>query len=151
MTPKTVDEITFPSWEPIHKAAYCGNYDMLLSELDNGICANHLVNNFESKHAARCKRNLTIYFDNMSPLYLAAQQGHYKCVRLLLDRGADPDVKCRNRYSNSECVATDVSFWRGNLKCYRLIRTYKRSTTALSTSLLNSPLTKDRQLAYQVN
>lgn len=35
--------------------------------------------------------NKTAY-DNASPLYLAAQERHVNCVRILLENGADPNI-----------------------------------------------------------
>ena len=30
--------------------------------------------------------------DGATPLYLAAQEGHYECIKLLLDYGANPNL-----------------------------------------------------------
>lgn len=32
--------------------------------------------------------------DKATPLFIAAQEGHIKCVELLLSGGADPDLYC---------------------------------------------------------
>lgn len=32
--------------------------------------------------------------DKATPLFIAAQEGHTKCVELLLSSGADPDLYC---------------------------------------------------------
>ena len=45
----TIQDISLSSWNIIHKAAYCGNYEVLEEELNNGADPNFKVDGFESK------------------------------------------------------------------------------------------------------
>ena len=122
----TVHDISLSSWNLIHKAAYCGNYVALEEELNNGADPNFKVNGFESKLSPLfSSKRITIYFDNMTPIYVAAVMGNTDCVRLLLARGADPTIKAQNtHYNMGSCSAITASLWFGNFKCYRLMKNH---------------------------
>lgn len=152
MKKKYIEDITFSSWPLIHKAAYCGNYDVILNELDNGTTPNYIVNNFESKKIFYFKKPITIYFDMMSPLYLAAFRGHYRCVKLLIDKGADPLIETLNKYENKSFNALQVSNLNFNYRVYRYIKksikikNEKYTTTLINNDFCNSTLA--HQLYY---
>jgi hypothetical protein len=122
MTRYRVDNINSEGWETIHKAAYCGNYDLLLEELNNGINVNLLSNNFISLYKPDFKKPRKIYFDNITPLYLAAQKGQNKCVQLLIDRGADPAILAKNTYMKCSCSALSVALWCLHYKSYKIMK-----------------------------
>ena len=138
MSPKTIEEITTEGWDTIHKAAYIGNYDVLLEELNNGISANHISSVLHSKYVPMCGKKFNIYFSNMYPLYIAAQRGHKRCVKLLLNRGADPMLISKNEYFNTECNALSVVWSKNNFKCYRLMKNFKKSPYDNINSILVS-------------
>ena len=136
---KYIDDITFSSWPLIHKAAYCGNYNVIITELDNGISPNHLINDLESLKLFYFTNPIVIYFDMISPLYLAAFRGHYKCVKLLIDRGADPFIKTLNKYYNKSCTPLKVSWTQNNFRSYKYIKqSLKQKKITYNTSLLNA-------------
>jgi len=139
----TIHDISLSSWNIIHKAAYCGNYAALEEELNSGANPNFTVDKFESKLTPLFStQKITVYFDNMTPIYIATVMGHTDCVRLLLARGADPTIKARNTYYNmSSCSALTASLWFGNFKCYRLMKNhinYKSSGDSSKKYLLAS-------------
>ena len=135
MSPKKIEDITTEGWDTIHKAAYCGNYDILLEELNNGISANHISNKFKSKYKQIICKDFDIYFSNMYPLYIAAQRGHINCVQLLIDRGADPKMIANNEYFDTVCDAFSVALLHNNFKTYRLMKKLsKNKDPVISTS-----------------
>jgi ankyrin repeat protein len=126
MTELTVYDISLSSWPLIHKAAYCGNYEILEEELNNGVDPNFKVDGFESKLKLYfSNQKIIIYFNNMTPIYVATVMGRTKCVGLLLARGADPTIKAYNKYYNMDsCSSLGASIWFTNLACYRLIKNH---------------------------
>ena len=126
MSIPTVSEISLPGWERIHKAAFCGDYKILLEELDNGVSPNLRANNLTSIYRPIFhpifQKKYEVYFDNMTPLYLAAQNGHLQCVTLLMDRGANPRIKNLNKHFNTFQDALGISFWFGKIGAYRVMK-----------------------------
>ena len=142
MTKFRVEDINLEGWDTIHKAAYCGNYDKLLEELNNGICANSIVENFKSINHPFLKKRHPIYFNNMTPLYLAAQRGNSKCVQLLIDRGADPTIMVKNTFANEQCTAMNLALWFYNFNCYWIMKNSIKKDTKKDTkkqALLSEP------------
>jgi len=130
----TVETINSEGWDTIHKAAYCGNYDILLEELNSGISANHVSNALKSKCKQSLSKDFDVYFSNISPLYMAAQKGHTKCIKLLIERGADPYMLAKNEYFNSKCNAFEVAFWCDKFLTYRLMKRMTRNKKSEITS-----------------
>ena len=58
----------------------------------------------------------------MSPLYIAAQRGHNKCIKLLIDRDADPYIITKNESLNTNCNALNVAWYCDKYSSYRLIK-----------------------------
>ena len=140
----TDKNLTFEGWKNVHKAAYYNDYDTLLEELNNGECVNSMTNNFISRYEPVFRKNRKIYFDNMTPLYIAAQRGHTKCVKLLVDRGADPTIMAKNTYCNTTCSALAMSLYCGNIYSYWIMRNSRKKKLLNETGLLvNTPLTFD--------
>ena len=126
MSLPTVSEISLPGWGRIHKAAFCGDYNILLEELDYGVSANLRADNFTSIYYPMFHnifhKKFEIYFDNMTPLYLAAQNGHIQCVKLLMERGANPRIKNINKHFNSSQDALGASLGFGKIGAYRAMK-----------------------------
>ena len=136
--------LTFEGWEKVHKAAYYNDYDTLLEELNNGICINSVANNFISLYEPIIWKNRKIYFNNMTPLYIAAQKGHTKCVKLLVERGANPTILAKNTHTNSECSALTISLYWGHLYSYWIMKNSIKNKNLNKTGLLaNIPLSSD--------
>ncbi len=53
----------------------------------------------------------------MTPLMFAAQEGHSRIVRMLLDQGADPDLEDNNRYT-----AMNFSYESGHSSITRMLQ-----------------------------
>ena len=109
----------------IHKAAYCGNYDQLLDELNNEVDPNYISTRFSSKYTTCFNKKINIYFQNMYPLYLAVQGKHLSCVKLLMNRGANPNLVIYNEYCKSYCTAINFSLLNLDYKCYNLLKNKK--------------------------
>ena len=126
MSIPTVSEISLPGWERIHKAAFCGDYNILLEELDNGVSPNLRANNLTSIYRPMfyplLQKKREIYFDNMTPLYLAAQNCRMNCVKLLMERGANPRIKNLNKHFNTFEDALGISFWLGKIGPYLIMK-----------------------------
>jgi ankyrin repeat protein len=137
MTKFTVDNINSEGWETIHKAAYCGDYNILIEELNNNIDVNLIANNFISLYKPDFSKSHSIYFDNVTPLYLAAQKGHSKCVKLLINRGADPTILTNNTYLNSSCTAFSVAWWCSNYKAYKIMKKGSKKEGLLAQTFNN--------------
>ena len=78
-----------------------------------------------SKHTLLCKK-IYIEFRNMYPLYLAAHQGHIECVKILLNKGANPKLFVYNEYYKSSSNAISVALFNFNFKCYKLMKKNKK-------------------------
>ena len=141
-----IENIATEGWDTIHKAAYCGNYDILLEELNNGISPNHISIKFKSKCKQPFFNDFDVYFSNMYPLYLAAQNGHKKCIKLLIDRGADPNLLVKNEYFNEKSNAYGVAICCNQFTTYRYIKKlmeYKRKkefTSENHDNMIKDPL-----------
>lgn len=133
-----IENIHTEGWSLIHKAAYCDRDDILRQEMDNGISANHISNSFKSKYIPFIGKKNDVYFNNMYPLYLAAQRGNIRCVKLLLDRGADPKIKIYNKSRNVYSDSLEIAFIKNNFKCYYLIKNYNKNKQNID--ILESPL-----------
>lgn len=125
------DILTYEGWDNIHKAAYYNDYDMLLDELNNGACVNSISNNFISLYKPLFRKSRKIYFINMTPLYIAADRGHTKCVKLLYNRGADPTILTKNTYTNTELTALNIALYNGHIKCYSIMSGNSNKNTLL--------------------
>ena len=121
-------------WSEIHKAAYFGNLENLISELNAGIDPNYSEKKLLSLGAFTSEWNplsfnkrIKVYFENVTPLYLAAQKGHIKCVKVLMERGANPKIIAKNTfYKNAKGVTPkQIAIWFCNYRCYKtMTRTY---------------------------
>ena len=69
-----------------------------------------------------------------TPLFHAASEGWVECIKVLLSRGADPDILDEKRLS-----AMYYATWEGYLGCMKLL-----NTTALSLSATRAPLTPQK-------
>ena len=77
-------------------------------------------------------------FENMTPLYLAAQYGHLKCIRLLLKRGAFPSIKVHNITYDTYITAAETAFGNKQYRCYYAIKT--ANVKEIQFSNISSPL-----------
>ncbi len=68
----------------------------------------------------------------MTPLYIAADRGHTKCVKLLYDRGADPKILTKNTYTNTEYSALNIALYNGQIKCYCILSRNCNKNTLLN-------------------
>ncbi|XP_064603138.1 ankyrin repeat and SOCS box protein 2-like [Liolophura sinensis] len=108
---------TFDGRTPLHLAAENGQSDLIVALLQHGARLdvyddNHLsplfvaaqMGNYDSLklllEAAIAKGQPELVnkpaFDKATPLFLATQKGHVRCVELLLANGADPHLKTEN-------------------------------------------------------
>ena len=51
-----------------------------------------------------------------TPAVICCMMGHVKCLALLLDRGADPNLVCKGGYTPTHCACIN-----GHLKCVQLL------------------------------
>ena len=111
-----------------------GNLENLTNELNCGVNPNHSEKNLLSLGAFTSNWNplffnkkTKVYFENITPIYLAAQEGHIKCVKLLMERGANPKILAKNTfYKNTKGVSsTEIACLFCNYKCYKtMMRKY---------------------------
>lgn len=80
--PTLINSLNRKSYTPLHLAAYEGHIDVVKALLARSELALNLKNNSGS-----------------TPLNLAVLQGHINIVRLLVENGADPDIKNKNNYT----------------------------------------------------
>ena len=133
-----VEDITTEGWDTIHKAAFCGDYNVILDELNSGVSPNHISNNFKSKCKRIFSKDKIVYFTNMTPLYITAQKGHLKCIKLLIDRGADPYISAKNLNFNVNCDAFSVSLSCNKLFFYILMKKIMKNKNKNITNYLAS-------------
>ena len=139
--PYKIEDIKNEGWDTIHKAAYCGDYDVLLEELNNGVSANYTSKKLHSIYYPPFGKKIEVYFSNVYPLYLAAQKGHQKCIKLLMDRGADPTILATNTEFNTTCDAYSVALWEGKLSTYRLLKSkHKKNNLSALTNTYKTAL-----------
>ncbi|XP_006159078.1 ankyrin repeat and SOCS box protein 3 isoform X1 [Tupaia chinensis] len=74
---RSVDVSDNRGWMPIHEAAYHNSVE----------CLQMLIHADSSENYIKSKT-----FDGFCPLHLAASQGHWKIVQILLEAGEDPNV-----------------------------------------------------------
>uniref|UniRef100_A0A2K6F7D6 Ankyrin repeat and SOCS box containing 3 n=1 Tax=Propithecus coquereli TaxID=379532 RepID=A0A2K6F7D6_PROCO len=88
----TLEETT-----PLFLAVENAQIDVLRLLLRHGANVNgsHSMCGWNSLHQAAFQANVNCQaLDKATPLFIAAQEGHTKCVELLLSSGADPDLYC---------------------------------------------------------
>ena len=131
-------KIAYEGWEKIHIAAYHGNYELLLNELNRGISVNLVSDAFSSrggycgKFQWRYKKDLKIIWKNMTPLYVACQKGHLRCVKLLMERGADPSIKAFNTNANEAFSSFLTAISWNRFKCaYAVLYTKPKNNILL--------------------
>ena len=113
-------------WETIHKMAFFNDYSGLLEELNSGIDVNLRMNDFPSKENKHIR-----YWNNMTPLYLASYKGNNKCVKLLMERGADPNIKATNLYYKNNITPNNVALTFLNFRTYYLLKKKYKKTGLL--------------------
>ena len=125
-------------WTTLHQAAYKGDYKNLLMELNSGIDPNIKSDKFESYGTflnkedwmkwtdyLHFKKKKKIYFKNVTPLYLAAANGHSKCVKLLMLRGGDPKIKAMNMYNKHVTNCYIIALLCGKYNSYYIMKNTK--------------------------
>ena len=118
-------------WEPIHTAAYFNNYDSLREELDSGISPNLIMNNFKTWGPSKdyYTKKIIVHWNNMTPLYIACYRGNDKCVKLLMERGADPNISAYNIYHKITISPLNVALTFLKFKCATLLKKkYKKDS-----------------------
>jgi ankyrin repeat protein len=127
----------YDGWPPIHIAAYEGDYEKLVNELNRGVDVNTVADNLKSRGAFSGKFNwrwdtkLITYFNNVTPLYTASSSGNEKCVKILMERGADPTIKAINTNCNSSATSYSVAMICNNFKSARAIKKVKPKVSLL--------------------
>lgn len=125
-------------WDKIHCAAYIGNTDLLVDELNAGKNVNAYsekmtsVGGFEGRWNLRYNKEKIIYWKYVTPLYLAAQMGHKDCVKILMERGADPNIKAYNTNVNESFSISGTASTYNNFKSLYIIKKTKVKTSLLS-------------------
>lgn len=59
----------------------------------------------------------------VTPLYLAAQEGRLRCVKALLKHGADPSRRVKEGTTGENHSAADVAWQCLRLRCWLAIKT----------------------------
>ena len=111
-------------WERIHLAAFYNNSTILLEELNSGTDPDLSMSEFKTKGLSKdfFSKKLIVYWNNMTPLYLAAYRGNVSCVKILMERGADPKINVYNTYYKNNETALSVAYTFMNFRCIRLMR-----------------------------
>ena len=128
------------SWFTIHNAAFNGKYDILLEELNNGVDVNSIMYDLKFHYKQLLYPTGFIWLNNVTPIYLAAFNGHSRCVKLLMVRGADPTIEIENTFSKKSYNALNIALWNFNLNCYRIMKKNNNIKLVLSS--------RDSNVAY---
>jgi len=133
--PKLQTQISdLDSWFTIHNAAFNGKYDILLEELNNGVSVNSIMYDLKFQYKQLLYPTGFIWLNNVTSIYLAALNGHSRCVKLLMARGADPTIQIVNTFSKKSYNAFDIALWKFNFNCYRLMKKKNNIKIVLSSS-----------------
>ena len=97
---------------PLHIAAFNGN----LTDLKECIASGDDINSFETY---KNKDGDEILF--VTPLYLAAMEGHYEVCVMLLANGADPNIKTFIPRTRTSFTIRDIALTHFHLKIYKLL------------------------------
>jgi len=130
----------YDNWFTIHAAAFKGNYNILLDELNNGVCVNSIMYDVKFEYNKILNLQVIEWLNNVTPLYLAALMGNSRCVKLLMARGADPKIITYNTFSKKSYNAFSIALWNFNFNCYRLMK-QKNNIKFISSS-------KNSNIAY---
>ncbi|XP_063644873.1 ankyrin repeat and SOCS box protein 3 isoform X8 [Pan troglodytes] len=115
---RSVDVADNRGWMPIHEAAYHNSVE----------CLQMLINADSSENYIKMKT-----FEGFCALHLAASQGHWKIVQILLEAGADPNATTLEETTplflgaNVNCQALDkatplfIAAQEGHTKCVELL------------------------------
>jgi len=132
-------------WENIHEAAYFNNFELLEEELNSGVDPNLIINNFKSYGPSKdfYSKKIIVYWDKLTALYIACQKGHTKCVNLLMQRGANPNIEAYNQYYKMHVSPLNIATTSFHFKCVRLLKkTYNKN------NLLNISFNDNLSLPY---
>ena len=128
----------YVGWPSIHIAAYEGDYEKLVNELNRGVDVNTVANDVRSKGAFYGKFNwrwsdkLITCFTNVTPLYTAACSNRgLQCVQLLMERGADPTIEAINTNCNCSATSQSAAWACNNFKSARAIKKIKPKLSLL--------------------
>ncbi|PNH10460.1 Ankyrin-1 [Tetrabaena socialis] len=103
-----------PSLPKLHNAAFQGDIEAVVRELVVG----GADINEQCSHVNLCGDLVT----GVTPLYLAAQQGHHGVCSYLLRRGADPRVASGVCTSPDTFRVADVALMQGHVRIWWLLR-----------------------------
>lgn len=125
-------------WTKAHCAAYDGNYDLLLNELNSGFDVNKTSRMISyggyKKNSLFYNKKMKVHFEDVTLLYLASQEGHADCVQLLIDRGADIKIKIKSDYNKKGSTALNNAFYNNNFKSISIM---KKGVNKQNTLLFN--------------
>ena len=76
-----------------------------------------LVTKNSVPHATPVRRGWELAQDDKTPLHLAAEEGHLKCTRLLLERGADVGAKSKVCWPRHRFVGAGLSCMAALAQC----------------------------------
>jgi hypothetical protein len=126
------------NWDKAQCAAYSGNADSLLDEINNGYNVNKKTSNFVSYGAYKSRfspfydKKKKTYFQDVTLLYLAAQKGNLKCVELLLNKGADLKIKTYcDKLDKGGSTPLSIAILFSNYKCFKTMKNYKKKKDVL--------------------
>ena len=131
-----MSEKDYNGWNKLHIYAFKNNYKDLYEALNAGANPNvkseKLVSYGRYVSFFKYKKMEKNYFVNITPLQLAAEKGHHKCVKLLMERGADPMIKSHSVYSpNSKINSFGIAKLFSKFKSYYIMKTTKPKLNTL--------------------
>ena len=130
MTKKYID------WDKSHIYAYENDYNSLYEYLNQGLEVNVKSKNLTSiggyVNFFKFDKNKKNFFNGVTPLYLAAMKKNNKCVKLLMERGADPYIKSNSKNEpKSFYNCFEIALLFSNFKGYYIMKKYKKKKNLL--------------------
>jgi ankyrin repeat protein len=128
--------VPLQGWSPLHLAAYHGDVEQLRELLNTGIDPNTAPEIFKSQSSYPVRNRLFSKmreetFSSVTPLYAAAQEGNLECVKLLLERGADPFIKATSQMNQRGASALHIAGLGGHLRTYWKMKNFKPKSNVL--------------------